>query len=157
MQPPIMPQTPSPAVAPAPAADAGPLRHVFVYGTLRRGGSNDITRLLPSPVFLGDARIEGVMHHLGAYPGVRLLPGGWVHGEVYAISAALERRLDEIEMLLPEPGGEYLKRELPVQLAQPAVGVGPRQLHCIVYELSPAHAAGKPVMPGGDWFGGKDG
>jgi len=155
-----MPQTSEPAtIAPAAHADhhRHDLRHVFVYGTLRRGGVNDITRLAPTPLFIGDAQIQGVMHHLGAYPGVRLQPGGWVRGEVYAISAELERRLDEIEMILPEPSGEYLKRELRVQVGAAHDTGGPRQLRCIVYEISPAHAAGKPVIVNGDWIAGKDG
>ena len=49
-----------------------PARYVFVYGTLRRGDDNDITRLLPSPQYVGDTVINGVMYHLGAYPGVIL-------------------------------------------------------------------------------------
>ncbi|APW37226.1 gamma-glutamylcyclotransferase [Rhodoferax koreense] len=137
-----MPQTPDSLARSA--------RHVFVYGTLRRGGANDINRLAPAPAFVGTAQIEGVMHHLGAYPGVRLQAGGTVQGEVYAIAPEVERLLDEIEMILPEPTGEYLKRELAVQ-------VGPRQLACLVYEISPAHADGKPVIASGDWIANKDG
>lgn len=90
------------------------------------------------------------MHHLGAYPGARLLPGGMVQGEVYEIGPEVERLLDELEMILPEPTGEYLKREMPVQ-------VGSLWQDCIVYEISPAHAEGKPVIASGDWIDNKDG
>lgn len=134
-----MPETPQPPAEP---------RHVFVYGTLRRGGVNDIHRYAPPPRFVGTARIEGVMHHLGAYPGVRLQPGAWVEGEVYAIAPPVEALLDVLEMVAPEPTGEYFKRELPVD-------VDGRRLSCIVYEISPGHSAGKPVIPSGDWM--KDG
>ena len=128
-------------------------RHVFVYGTLRRGESNDINLLTPQPRFIGLARIEGVMHHLGAYPGVRLVPGAEVFGEVYAIQPEVERLLDELEMILPEPTGEYLKRELPVQVREPSGAL--QSLVCIVYEISPAHAAGHPVIESGDWVANK--
>ena len=137
-----------------PESPATALRHVFVYGTLRRGESNDITLLAPAPSFIGLARIEGVMHHLGAYPGVRLGPGAEVLGEVYAIHPDVERRLDEIEMILPEPTGEYLKRELLVELLEPNGTV--QSLACIVYEISPAHAAGRPLIASGDWVAHKD-
>ncbi len=35
--------------------------HVFVYGTLRRGEVNDITRLRPAPRFVGDAHVAGLL------------------------------------------------------------------------------------------------
>ena len=88
---PIMPQAPASAT-----------RHAFVYGTLRRGDDNDINRLQPAPVFVGEARIKGRMYHLGRYPGVLLGGPHDVAGEVYAISAELERVLDEIEELYPQ-------------------------------------------------------
>ncbi len=150
-----MPKTPEPAASSSSSSFVPP-RHVFVYGTLRRGGANDITRLQPRPRFVGHAQIEGVMHHLGAYPGIRLQPGHWVKGEVYAITPELEQRLDEIEMILPEPTGEYLKRELAVQL-DPVGTDAPASLCCIVYEISPAHAAGQPVIASGDWMADQDG
>jgi len=136
-----------------PQSPTAAARYVFVYGTLRRGESNDINLLTPQPHFVGPARIEGVMHHLGAYPGVRLVPGAEVLGEVYAIQPEVERLLDELEMILPEPTGEYLKRELPVQVREPSGAL--QSLVCIVYEISPAHAAGRPVIESGDWVANK--
>jgi gamma-glutamylcyclotransferase (GGCT)/AIG2-like uncharacterized protein YtfP len=145
-KPPIMPETVlSP---PGAAADAAPKRHVFVYGTLRRGDDNDITRLEPAPQFVGHATIAGTMHHLGTYPGVVLggEPGGAgrVVGEVYAISAELERQLDEIEEIYPQRRDEYFKRVLPVQVAGTS-------LDCIVYEINPRYVTDARVLPGGDW------
>jgi gamma-glutamylcyclotransferase (GGCT)/AIG2-like uncharacterized protein YtfP len=129
-----------------------PARHVFVYGTLRRGDDNDITRLVPAPEFLGHAEITGVMYHLGAYPGVILAHAvsgqdvglGRIIGEVYAIQAALEQTLDEIETVYPQQRDEYFKRDIQVI-------VGGRTLTCIVYEINPAYAQGKPVIGSGDW------
>lgn len=127
-------------------------RHVFVYGTLRRGDDNDITRLLPSPQYVGDAVIQGLMYHLGAYPGVILVqpPAGQegvtalIIGEVYAIQPALEAKLDEIEMIYPQQRDEYFKRQI-------QVAVGGLSLTCIVYEINPAYVENKPVIGSGDW------
>lgn len=121
------------------------LRHVFVYGSLRRGGSNDITRLQPAPRFVGPAQIAGTLYDLGPYPGLRLGGRGRVQGEVYAIMAGLERVLDEIEEVQPQASGEYFKRLVPV----PVQGL---MLPCIVYEISPDRVIGKPVIAGGDWL-----
>ena len=99
-------------------------RHVFVYGTLRKGEERDINRLQPAPRWVGRARVEGVMHHLGSYPGLVLGAPGTVHGEVYAVSPELERVLDEIEEVWPQQTGEYAKREVMVQLDAAAVPAG---------------------------------
>lgn len=127
-------------------------RHVFVYGTLRRGGSNDITRLTPAPRFVGRAQVAGRMFDLGVYPGLILgkdkgqgEEGTPVHGEVYAIGPALEAVLDEIEEVFPQATGEYAKREMDVLVDGIAV-------QCIVYEINPVRTAGRPVIAGGDWF-----
>ena len=48
------------------------IRHVFVYGTLRKGDSNDINKLTPAPVYIGNSIIKGNMYQLGGYPGVTL-------------------------------------------------------------------------------------
>jgi gamma-glutamylcyclotransferase (GGCT)/AIG2-like uncharacterized protein YtfP len=129
-------------------------RHVFVYGTLRRGDVRDITHLQPPPVFVGMASVQGVLYNLGDYPGLLLGGEGRVTGEVYAINAALEQQLDSIEEVWPQPTGEYNKREVEVQLRQhqanheasEAVGV-----LCLLYEIDPARARGRPVIRGGDW------
>jgi gamma-glutamylcyclotransferase (GGCT)/AIG2-like uncharacterized protein YtfP len=93
-----------------------PATHVFVYGTLRRGGDNDITRLGPTPHFMGPAVVQGTLYHLGNYPGMVLGGVNQVVGEVYAITPALERQLDAIEGICPRPTGEYFKREVLVEL-----------------------------------------
>ena len=136
-------------------------RYVFVYGTLRRGGSNDITRLQPAPRYIGRAGVMGVLYHLGHYPGVQLGGTCQVWGEVYAISLELERRLDEIEQVLPEPTGEYEKREMQVlvarvELADDLQAVAPAgegvKLSCIVYEINPDRIVGRASIDSGDWI-----
>lgn len=131
------------------AARTPPVAHVFVYGTLRRGDDNDITRLQPAPVFVGTAQVAGTLHHLGAYPGIVLGGTGLVRGEVYAITPALELRLDEIECLYPEKMDEYFKRAIEVAVRLPAGGT--RRLCCICYEYNRAYLGGAPVIEGGDW------
>ena len=128
-----------------------PVRHVFVYGTLRRGEQRDINRLLPAPHWVGRASVAGVMYHLGVYPGVLLGGTDLVWGEVYQISAELERQLDEIEEVWPEPSGEYLKRDVAVKLDRASVDA-PAQLVCLLYEVVAERAQGKPVIASGDWM-----
>lgn len=122
-------------------------RHVFVYGTLRKGEERDINRLRPAPQWVGRAQVAGVMHHLGSYPGLVLGGTGVARGEVYAVSPELERVLDEIEEVWPQQTGEYIKREVMVQLDS----MPPRELLCVLYEISPERTRGKPVIAGGDW------
>jgi gamma-glutamylcyclotransferase (GGCT)/AIG2-like uncharacterized protein YtfP len=125
-----------------------PARHVFVYGTLRKGEERDINRLQPAPQWVGRARVAGAMHHLGSYPGLVLGAPGTVHGEVYAVSPELERVLDEIEEVWPQQTGEYAKREVAVQMEQ---GDAARELLCVLYEIAPERTQGKPVIDSGDW------
>lgn len=134
----------------------GGWRHVFVYGTLRRGESNDINRLEPAPAWVGPATVSGSLFDLGAYPGLVLagtqgedgtpdgLPHGRVSGEVYRITSALESLLDRIEDVAPEPSGEYRRREVEVI-------VSGRVLACLVYELTWERALGRLRIDPGDW------
>ena len=138
-----------------------PTRHVFVYGTLRRGEQRDINLLKPSPRWVGQASVEGVLYDLGSYPGLVLEsdqhPGQKkVRGEVYEICDELERLLDEIEGVGPVPRGEYEKREIVVQAecanATDEVAA-PKAVRCLVYEASQNRVAGCAVIFGGDWVG----
>ena len=122
------------------------VRHVFVYGTLRRGEARDINGLLPAPRPVGRASVAGLLYHLGAYPGLVLDAPGRVQGEVYEISPELERRLDEIEDVWPQPSGEYCKRETLARLDQSA-----SDIPCVVYEIAADRIRGMPVIVCGDW------
>lgn len=125
-------------------------RHVFVYGTLRRGGRNDIACYSPSPEYVADACIAGTLYDLGAYPGAALRGSGQVFGEIYRITASVEAQLDALEEVLPDDMGEYIKREVQVL-------VGIQRFVCLVYEIHPARIAGKPVIAGGDWMAHRSG
>ena len=129
-------------------------RHVFVYGTLRRGDVRDITRLQPQPRFAGMGSVAGVLYHLGSYPGLVLGGQGRVTGEVYEVTAELERQLDQIEEVWPQQAGEYHKRDVMVRLHEGALA-DPRELPCFVYEADPARVVARPVIGGGDWVEGR--
>jgi gamma-glutamylcyclotransferase (GGCT)/AIG2-like uncharacterized protein YtfP len=119
-------------------------RCVFVYGTLRRGCSNDITRLQPAARFVGLAQVAGILYHLGPYPGMTLGGEQWVQGEVYAIDPALETVLDGIEDLGENPTDEYVKREV-------VVDVQGHPTLCLVYEINPRYVASAKHIAHGDW------
>ena len=120
-------------------------RHVFVYGTLRAGGSNDISRFSPAPVRIADGEIDGTLYDLGPYPGAVLGGEGRVRGEIYCIAPELERQLDRLEEVRPDDSGEYIKREVQVRVAGAL-------LACLVYEIHPDRIAGRVAIGSGDWF-----
>src|SRR3954465_9740577 len=107
------------------------IRHVFVYGTLRRGGRNDINELLPTPRYLGMGEVKGSLYHLDWYPGLAL--GGeqavTVGGEVYEVTPQLEAVLDGIEGVEPGEHSEYFKRNL-------EIAVEGQPVACFLYEIN---------------------
>lgn len=104
-------------------------RLLFVYGTLKRGGCNH--RHLADQTFLGAAQtVPGYqLFDLGGYPGIAAVPSAkaGVAGEVWAVSEAAWRRLDEFEgvaqglyrrgpiSLLPPFGSDPVEAYFPVQ------------------------------------------
>ena len=126
--------------------EAQPL-HVFVYGTLRRGGRNDINLLKPAPRYVGMGEVQGSLYRIDWYPGLTL--GGektvTVVGEVYEVSSELEAVLDEIECIVEGPGSEYFKRHLDIAVDGKAV-------RCLVYEINPERVRDLQPMGHGDWI-----
>jgi gamma-glutamylcyclotransferase (GGCT)/AIG2-like uncharacterized protein YtfP len=124
-----------------------PSRHVFVYGTLRRGGRNDINRLQPAPEYVGMGEVKGILYHIDWYPGLTL--GGeeavTVVGEVYRITPELELVLDRIEQILPGEDSEYFKREI-------TIAVQDRPIRCLLYEINPTRVRDKQAIGHGDWI-----
>lgn len=123
------------------------IRHVFVYGTLRKGGRNDINRLAPAPKYLGMGEVKGSLYHLDWYPGLAL--GGeeavTVVGEVYEVTAQPESVLDEIEGIVPGDHSEYFKRDI-------EIAVDGKPVRCFVYEINPSRVADKEPIGHGDWI-----
>ena len=68
-----------------------------------------------------------------------------VVGEVYLITPQLEAVLDAIERVVPGDHSEYFKREVDIAVAG-------RTIHCLVYEINPAHVRGREVIGHGDWI-----
>ncbi len=89
---------------------------VFVYGTLRKGGSNHF-RMVGTD-FVGSGRISGKMFRIDWYPA--LVAGGesFVRGELYRANDETLEALDEFEGITPgarEPR-EYRRVKVPVTL-----------------------------------------
>jgi len=74
---------------------------VFVYGTLKRGGSNHL--FLRGQKFLGDARTAPgfTLYSLGHYPGMVRAPGDTVGvtGELWSVDEECLAELDRLEGL----------------------------------------------------------
>jgi gamma-glutamylaminecyclotransferase len=74
---------------------------LFVYGTLKLGGSNH--HLMADSVFRGEARTEACYRlcDLGDHPGMVRVEapehGLAIHGEIFAVSDETRRTLDEFE------------------------------------------------------------
>ncbi|MDM5317473.1 gamma-glutamylcyclotransferase family protein [Fictibacillus sp. b24] len=70
---------------------------VFVYGTLRKGGSND--HFLNKAVYIEEKCFaEGQLYDTGfGYPALVVESGKWVTGELYKVTSDDLKRLDRLE------------------------------------------------------------
>lgn len=83
---------------------------IFVYGTLRRGGSNH--HRLEGAAFISTARVRGRLYRIDWYPGLVLDDSaGPVLGEVYEVSNGILDDLDAFE------GDAYLRVNIEVRLS----------------------------------------
>ncbi len=84
----------------------GEPRHLFVYGTLKRGSRSPYAGLLRARAqFVGEGSIAGQLFHLGRFPGAVFAEGcaSRVYGEVFRLNAcALLDALDAYEGCRPE-------------------------------------------------------
>jgi gamma-glutamylcyclotransferase (GGCT)/AIG2-like uncharacterized protein YtfP len=111
---------------------------VFVYGTLRRGGSNHFR--MEGLDFIAEGVLNGRLYQMGGYPGL-LLDGaaGPVCGEVFKVPEERIAALDAYE------GDEYRRVRVAVT---PADGV---VLDAWVWEwLGPVDELSR--IHGGDWL-----
>lgn len=102
---------------------------VFVYGTLRRGGSNHFR--MAGAEFITAGTIAGRMYRINWYPGLVLdEAGGEIHGEVYAASPERLAALDLFEGISADEmdGSEYRRVQTTV------VGQDSRLLNAWVWE-----------------------
>lgn len=122
---------------------------IFLYGTLRRGGSRDATRFYTGAEFVAAARVHGVLHDFGEYPGLRLAAeAGWVRGEIFEVTAEALAGLDEWEGIDPAApdSGEYRRVRAGVRRED-----GTDEI-CWIYEIAEACCEGRPVIASGDWI-----
>ena len=124
--------------APAPGA------LLFVYGTLKRGGSNH--GWLEGQIFLGPARTAPgfTLYSLGKYPGLvaDAADRDGVVGELWSVDAACLARLDAFEGV---PEGLYVRE--PARLAKLPPGVsaadaGRAELYRYLRKVNPRNRLG---------------
>ena len=122
---------------------------LFVYGTLRRGGSNDIARIAPDAVFVSTARARGRLYDVnGRWPSLVLDDSaGWVTGEIYRVPPQAWAALDALEdPATPERAdGAYFKVEAEVHRGGSVEQV-------IVYTANPANTRLTVLIEAGDWM-----
>jgi gamma-glutamylcyclotransferase (GGCT)/AIG2-like uncharacterized protein YtfP len=84
--------------------------NIFVYGTLRRGGSQHFR--MAGAEFIAAGTVRGRLYGIDWYPGLALdETGDEVTGEVYQVSAELLENLDAFE------GPEYRRVRVMIMLA----------------------------------------
>jgi gamma-glutamylcyclotransferase (GGCT)/AIG2-like uncharacterized protein YtfP len=127
------------------AAGVGPpnATHVFVYGSLKRGGWLS-HQLAPHLLEARDATIQGDLYDLGDYPGYRA-GTGIVHGDLCRVRdvKTLLERLDEVERF----GGYGVRENL---YRRVLVRTDPEGVWAWAYQLVSADAGG-PLLPEGRW------
>lgn len=90
---------------------------VFVYGTLRRGGSNHFR--MAGAEFISGGTVAGHLYRIDWYPGLVLDEAGdEIHGEVFSVDSDLLAALDVFEGLSAGEiqGSEY--RRIPATVMQ---------------------------------------
>lgn len=126
-----------------PAPDADSL--VFVYGTLKRGGSNQ--HYLAGQTLLGPAALRSghALYSLGDYPGLVADPDatGTVTGEIWRVTPAALAGLDELEGI-----EEGLYARVPAPLASWPAGLSSRDAARVQMYLYRRDVAGRPRLDG---------
>ena len=130
------------------------MQYVFVYGTLRAGEVNDMSRAaerhgIAAPEWVGAAHVNGRLFDFGTYPGLVIdEEGAPIRGDVYRIEDALVPVLDEIEHVYPGVEGLFRWHRLHID-----VDVEGRsdQIDCLIYPVAAAAVEGLPRIEGGDW------
>lgn len=121
---------------------------VFVYGTLRREGSREIKTHFPSATHVADGVTFGTLYDLGPYPGLRLIGGNKIIGEVYRVDDETLSALDAYEGCYPESPAQsdYHRRPVCITIEDGA------SIDCWIYEIVESLTVGCPVISAGDWI-----
>ena len=100
---------------------------VFVYGTLRRGQARSMSIRFPNSEYIVDAKVNGKLYDLGAYPGLLLnASNSVVTGEVYEVDDETLNKLDEFE-----GASNYWRKQV-------EISIGAERMVCWTYEPNPA-------------------
>lgn len=90
------------------------MTELFIYGTLRHGGSNHFR--MEGAEFLGAGRIAGRIYKIDWYPALVCGGAGEVMGELYLVSEEHLRALDVFEGIAPEEGESRGYRRVKVEV-----------------------------------------
>ena len=116
---------------------------VFVYGTLRRGGSNEFR--MAQARFVANGAVRGRLYRIDWYPGfVADEFGDIVVGEVYEANAETLAALDEFE------GSEYRRVKVAVEVS----GEGGSKVQAWIWEWL-GDASESQRIASGDWLQGE--
>jgi gamma-glutamylcyclotransferase (GGCT)/AIG2-like uncharacterized protein YtfP len=110
---------------------------VFVYGTLRKGGSNHFR--MAACELVGQGTISGKMHRISWYPALVRGGSGRVTGELYLVPEHQLQALDQFE------GPSYRRSEVPVLLDSG------EEKTAWVWEWDAELGNAEPIE-GGDWL-----
>jgi len=126
-------------------------RHsVFVYGTLRKDGSNHFR--MDGAEFVGKGAVEGGIYRIDTnprlvFPALKLETGGRVLGEVYRVSETQMKALDEFEGISERYEKPYEYRRV-MTVVEMESG---ERVHAWVWEWNLGLDGALP-LPEGDWL-----
>ncbi|RYD66536.1 MAG: gamma-glutamylcyclotransferase [Verrucomicrobiaceae bacterium] len=118
---------------------------VFVYGTLRRGGSNSFR--MNGAEFVSAGKVSGRLYVISWYPGLVLDAGSeTVEGDVFRVGASQLAALDEFEGISANEieGAEYRR-------VKTEVTAGDEVMEAWSYEWKGPVEESKRI-PSGDWL-----
>jgi gamma-glutamylcyclotransferase (GGCT)/AIG2-like uncharacterized protein YtfP len=114
---------------------------IFIYGSLRRGSANAMSKRFPASKFVAEATIGGRLYDLGEYPGLVIgASNSRVIGEVYEVDDDLLIKLDEFEA-----STKYLRRQVEISFDD-HVETG------WTYEPDSAFHSFQTLITSGDWM-----
>lgn len=116
---------------------------VFVYGTLRRGGSNYFR--MAQARFVAEGKVRGRLYRIDWYPGFVVDENaGPIVGEIFMANAETIAALDEFE------GSEYRRVKMKVVVGEDASGS--REVEVWIWEWLGEASESQRIL-GGDWLG----
>lgn len=126
------------------------MHSVFVYGTLRRGGSNHFR--MDHAEFVGLGKVAGAIHLIDSnpelvFPALKLDVEGHVVGEVYLVSETLLKSLDAFEGICERYEEPYEYRRVRVGVEMETGG----SVSAWIWEWNSGLDGARP-LPEGDWL-----